>query len=441
MNYNKSNQRALTNADFLCAVIEDSLFGLVGPDGRPALDWLGNQLVAHINNALAMTPKPSDVELKAFIRTCCNAGGLNLVPSINNDWLEQALLFELQCMNPFMRPSASVLVADPNDMAASNLYKIHKVAMLNRKLCLFGEELIDQYKDKTVGQNNDPMTITRLAQANGPNNQPLGPNGTWLGELWWFAQRARSGTFDVPFQESDEYVNNLSNNRWMTLPITDLIKKLDKAQRNPMCPFNKKVHRKRIQDFFAPGSPRVENNERWFLAVNSGANKTQIAPDSTLGAVQRALGLPERCDISGTTTDAVGAAWQVTDRGRDADNRIYVLAAIVSMALLDHHSMDEMGAAVSLTVPKRVINNVRGPYYNPLAYGALVGLLNALKVAGNDFVPNTGMATNNWYSREWLQISGFDSDNVIVWNFNDENWRVWKLFANSWADAYAHSDS
>ena len=270
-------------------------------------------------------------------------------------------------------------------------------------------------------------------------------HGYWLYYIWHQAQCARSGTFDKPCV--------LNADRLKDKTVEKIIEKFDEEQDEPMCPFNKKVHRKR--------SDSTTQNERYLLSIAAGAGKTKVDDDSTLGFVQRALGLPERCDISGTTTDAVGLANAIIDGKvtiQDSDNfnpSIYILCCITSMCLQGHHSLDEMGAAISINVKsepssklaikennekdvKLLFNDLTGykileefsGYYNPLRVFNIVDLLERIGREENygKNLKIEGLTHIEWLSSEWLELSGQYKTNK--WDFSDDNWKKWKVLAS-----------
>lgn len=422
INYEQTAQRAISNAMYLTEVLLANSHNQVHQ--QPETRWIANRLVAWVNNALAIEPNPSSGELKAFVKTCCAPGiGVN-PPQINAGYLNDSLIFDLNSMNPYFRNIAAKLV-EPNELQDSLLYNAHKIAVLNRKLCALAEEIVEKHANDTVMVDGvaQPMTIELLSHIVLADGNEAGDTATDIGIVWYRAQCARSGTFDHPFNRADYGIDN-----YRTTPITQLDKAFAKAQASRMCPFNKKVHRLRMQG--NSGSSQIANNERYLLSIGAGAAKTQIAANSTLGLVERALGLPERCDISGTTTDAVGASWEVSRQGNDCDNRVYILCCMTSMLLLGHHSLDEMGGACSLSVAVPIPPVAPVPCYNPLNPVSLFYVLNALGNVPLQQPAAPNMIAMQWFSNEWLVLSGYDSNNIAAWNFTDDNWRVWKMFAN-----------
>jgi len=87
------------------------------------------------------------------------------------------------------------------------------------------------------------------------------------------------------------------------------------------------------------------NRDDQILTMWSGSHKVPVDTEkSVMGMIERVFNLPERCDISGTTTDAV--AFGVHSEVNNAD--LFVLLNIYGMILSGHHSLCETVAAASL---------------------------------------------------------------------------------------------
>lgn len=86
------------------------------------------------------------------------------------------------------------------------------------------------------------------------------------------------------------------------------------------------------------------------LSVWAGTHKVPVDSErSVLGMVERVFNLPERCDISGTTTDAVGyGVYKENLPGTPANPDLFVFLNIYGMIISAHHSLFETCAGASL---------------------------------------------------------------------------------------------
>lgn len=428
INHFKSSSRAISNANYLVAFFKDNADKTVPVDGveTKLLDIIIKKLTASLNNALALVLPPEgdefdrqpakiskikEKELENFVYACCSVDDLSKNYFVSTNKVKLEVKFAIDCTNPFFRNAASELIEEGEEIHRTTLFKCYEIGMLNRKLAVLGEVFQKRRPDSVLFPVPVPVPE--------PNPEPLPiaqGDEKYLLMLWFKAQRARSGTFGTPYRPEDHEI--------LGKPTKELAALFEKAQKRPMCPFNTDVHRRRKDS--------EDQNERYLLGIGAGANQKKPSDDSTLGLVEKALGLPERCDISGTTTDAVGVAKLLCKPRFDGDanfsSKLLVLSCIVSMDLQGHHSLDEMGAALSLSD--------RENYYNPLDPMSLEKLFAPLYAPRGTW-HGIGNASDlkKWLSSEWLVLSGYDrivgdAENIAPWEFTDDNWRVWKMFAN-----------
>ncbi len=408
-----AQKRWVTNAMFLC----ESLTAIKGPGV-----YQDNALTKYLENKCAyiiglfnqeenfgILQKSEDTELQAFYITCKKEGQNQIDPRAVNENIQ----VELLCMSPSARKIASSLVhpytdnkkppqKQAFDVTESLLGLCYKTGYLNRLICLLAEEMAKEKSSYTV----------------------LGEAGAWefkdgskpkttnvLLSIYLNAQRVRSSQFGKAFVPD---------------PVPTTIKTwgeaFKKAQGSHLSPFNKEIHRRRTQKHGV-----ITNKESYLMSSTAGAAFTQLAPDSTLGLVEKALSLPERCDISGTTTDAIGAALTMCVGEYDGLGLYaYIMACMTSMSLSGHHSLSEMGAALSLW------SNVA---YNPLksavVHQTIENLFNVSGEVTQKTIWHDEDNKTNWYSHEWLAFAGTNYKGTLdKWDFTEANWMVWKAFAN-----------
>ena len=428
-NHEKAQRRHVSNAMYLTKLMAKNGWDGSNPSRSAALTRIEDLLFAKVNEGLKQLGKPHEAELREMVTSICTVKA----DDKDNEYYEvdrqarfsELIKFNIACTNPWLRKIAANLVRNPaakQGNSKSNykatetvLFSIYAIGYLNRKLCVICEQLAERDKSKTVAVEDGVL-------AKG-GDKPAADEVLPFLNIWCGAQRVRSSSFDVCFVVEDSDGTT----------IAQLMGKFSSAQRGPMCPFNKAVHRQREQGSL------VANNERFMLSIGAGGAKTAIAKTSTLGLVQRALGLPERCDISGTTTDAVGAAIMLREehvrkKEKDPINpHLFVLANIVSMCLQGHHSLSEMIGAASLWSSE---------YYNPLYVWGSDRVINGIqdhkmnKCRGQETkILDVDRDEAVWLLQENFAISGageLEQGESSTWDFSDENWRVWKMFANVW---------
>lgn len=131
-------------------------------------------------------------------------------------------------------------------------------------------------------------------------------------------------------------------------------------------PFSKQIHRLRK-------SPENNPSDAHLLGIDAGAHINAITQESTLGKIRQRLGLPLRCDISGTTVDAMGFCDTFIEKDQRGNNNVkrmvYLVSCMLSMCLTGHHSLDEMALALSLDVKEEAAK------YDPCNPASVIELL------------------------------------------------------------------
>ena len=183
--------------------------------------------------------------------------------------------------------------------------------------------------------------------------------------------------------------------------FADLIGEVNAGQNQTLADISTFMRALQNQEAFSKTTNRVRVKRRDILDQMPGVGGTQwyIPPDDVLGTIDRALGYYEMGDISGTTTDSVGAiavlsAIQGNDIGSlnaikasvaSLVNTGLAFAVFASMVIQQHHSLPECMMALNL-MPRDLgvdepgqqaqglINQVYSPY---LTNANFVGL-NAL---------------------------------------------------------------
>lgn len=431
-----SQKRWISNAMLLVDTLDSLKNVTISGTDNPAfttegaLDAIITKMVEILTSNIDIISNSEDAEIQEFYLTCKNDEDL----TISNEKIQKYIEMQTNCLGYYSRKISSKLIKHTNNNGVITKKPLHesllglalKTNYLNRIICIAAEELAEEKEAHFVGGDGNNWTFKEnIADV----NESIVNDKKILLNIYINAQRVRSSNFGNCFNE-DITGKSLKN-------VSGIFKK---AQAKDDCPFNKKVHRRRQQ---TPGT--ASNPESYFLSVGAGGSITNIDSESTLGLVQRALKLPERCDISGTTTDAIGAALTLCNKvdtfgphTKGSAPIIYVLSCITAMCLLGHHSLSEMGAAASLWSLNK---------YNPLKSTAFIHVIYRLKRLDNTrptsqindgrrqirrILKNIDETSNQgWHSQVWLSLAGKEYENVIdSWEFNDSNWRTWKAFAS-----------
>ncbi|MEM9455021.1 MAG: hypothetical protein AAGF11_12645 [Myxococcota bacterium] len=199
-------------------------------------------------------------------------------------------------------------------------------------------------------------------------------------------------------------------------PTTATVNTLDQIRKLVHIPFSVTFHRKR--------QPATEGHLDPVLALDAGAHYKNPTDRSTLGGIRKEYDLPNRCDISGTTTDAVGYSL-VCYRQEDGEHvkrehtRTYhVLSCITTMCLSGHHSLDEM--AIALTLADRKNEQTKYNLANPTTIVEVIGNVRGLAEV------KLGDVKKKYYKNKMIGILP-KLKNVTI-EATDETWveRAWK---------------
>jgi len=399
--------------------------------------------IINYNDVLDVLEKTKDEELCSFYMACKKDGDNKKIDNEAGGKVNKRIHLEVNCMSPYARKIASKLIheydktgkkkyeAEGYKIEDTLLFAIFKLTYLNRIICALAEEVAKERSDIKVTVKNglirkvnakEEVAFTALEK---------------IISIYVYAQRIRCCSFGDRYQLVD---NDPTVEKEFTLK--ELKEKFEKEQKEKDCPFNKDWHRRREK---GSRMGAIINDEAYLLSIGSGRSITNIQSDSTLGLVQRVLGLPERCDISGTTTDAIGAALALygDQKFDDSEQTIlkpsfrqdYILACIISMCLSGHHSLSEMGAAISLWSSKN---------YNPLDPESVISCLDTFYNRDGKTPDNSTFVKRNVDGDEhiisnsaksiWLSLVGskYEKEEYKdLWEFNDKNWYVWKAFAEA----------
>ena len=412
-------QRWLANATFLCQLVDANNSQANPMRISIVIDQAITQL---LQDCAAFTRSSADLmhehELQDYIKEV--RGGdpvINGQPGAQGNWsptpderyLNKQILFEMESLSPLAQKVAQILnrnqpesiqvqVNDGGNLVAqqvsdSLLFKMLKLAYLNRKVAMMAENVFsDNHQLAGPADLQNPLFL--VFDAN---------------------QRVRCATFSTPFSRSlaMDYVDK---------PFSGLKAAYAKIQNEENRPFSKQVHRRR-----RPRADKVEDYhpESKTLALNAGAALFQPLPnESTLGYIESLLGLPERSDISGTNTDAVGFANTLNyDNVPEGINikryrSRYLLTTMTTMSLVGHHSLSETAAAASLWSSAN---------YKPFDPASVINVLsNLYNLDGNPIVAaDEVLASNNddvtWIRNKWeaLKLDRMTPDDL---EFNDGLW-------------------
>ncbi|MCP3923905.1 MAG: hypothetical protein GY714_15105 [Desulfobacterales bacterium] len=233
-------------------------------------------------------------------------------------------------LSAYARKTVTRLTRDKNGdkvklLKNTELYKIFKIGYLNRKLCIPPE---------SIAKITDPNVFTGINQKiKNLATNTLKPRISWFGVP----------NIDFDMNSAAAYKNE-----------RDKLKNRD-GKNALITPFTENCHRVRTN---------IDNKYRHpdsnLLSLDAGALGKTPTEKSTLGKLRSLLGLPLRCDISGTTTDAVGFAktlYEINGEGKK-NQALHILCCMLSMCLSGHHSLDEIGVALSLSATNK--------FYDPL---------------------------------------------------------------------------
>jgi hypothetical protein len=345
----------------------------------------------------------------------------------NNNFIDEEIAFiiaslpnrihkiGLQMDQPLVPP---VPAAAPIAANQTLLFRIQKLGYLNRKVCAIAENLDKGGNFSGVGGNQLIPDINTL-------------NNTTLFQIFNTAQRARCSTFDTRATDLTQPVPAAApaNPGVLENYFSGLKGRYKKLASGPQKPFDVDLHRRRGSNL------GVAHPDAQMMAIDGGGLTRVVLPDSTLGRIARELGLPERCDISGTTTDAVGAAAVWAFRAGLVDAvapnlpgtpgdafASYVLACIAAMEFNGHHSLSEMVSAASLWSSEN---------YKPFASNSPIDVLNDMYQPDGITACLGNLADANnwvWIDNKW-QTLRLHTETRIDIEFDDNLWNTMRFVA------------
>ena len=333
-------QRWLSNASFLCNLIAENNKP-TGSTTKPTTSQVCDQAISwQIRMCEEFTRTSADIdenELQDYIKEA--RGGKPVLgngEALDNNWkpidkyLDKQIIFEMECVSPSAQKLTEILnnnltegiqtKENSQDLVTQDItqtlwFKMSKLAYLNRKVCLIAENV---FKD------NEKLDATKIREK--------------LFRLYENAQRVRCSTFSSP------YITKLSP-QYVDKTFGELKKKYTELQISHRTPFSKKQHRQRECRQDDINDTHLETK---ILGLNAGAALFKFKKESTLGCIEHVLGLPERSDISGTNTDAIGFSISFTSNTGFRERALYVLVCMATMSLTGHHSLSETATAASL---------------------------------------------------------------------------------------------
>ncbi len=234
----------------------------------------------------------------------------------SSEKFNEQIEFELKCL-PAQTINLVIPEGEDSKKEKKRLEKILKLSNLTRKIILLWEKICEDERMEKYFSYSDE------------NKNAL--------KLYTFCTRVRSST-----------LNTLA-------PDFEIIFKDSKAttheQARKMAKFYKEWGEKAGAPFYGKRRDRSKGKKQMheddpILSIWAGAHLKQVDPSkSVLGMMEWVFNLPERCDISGTTTDAVGYGL-FSDNIKEPD--LFVFLVIYSMMLSGHHSLFETCTAASL---------------------------------------------------------------------------------------------
>ena len=244
--------------------------------------------------------------------------------------------------------AASHLVGNGNNENGVNtqcsmkkLRFILTIGYLNRKLCLGAEGVVKKKGNWYI--KNNAKKVGEILNDNDKNAMQL-----FLNCLRPRLNYIGAGPHDKnPFKKNEDGEYKIETEYTVKM-LVELFDGLSMDAELDV-PFSKLIHRRR-------GFPGNNPLDSHLLGIDAGAHINAITPESTLGKIRQRL--PLRCDISGTTVDAMGFCDTFIKKGQEGSNNkeermTYLVSCMLSMCLTGHHSLDEMALALSLDVKEK----------------------------------------------------------------------------------------
>ncbi len=398
----KRQQRWIMNAQLLCDLIADkkNLVNVIKICDEADV-WL-KEMTDIFQQEVDPHGNTSDSVLQDYRIEACTAydeeNPGETTWHYNEQSLNRQIIFELGCLSPYAKYISRELECDstlsvdnslanpdskPKDTSQSVIFKMIKLLYLSRRVGIMAKSLPGKTKQDTPQVNK-------------------------LFQLFINLRRARYSTFsireglppaDADYSSVEQYYKGVAN-------------KIDR-------PFNSE-HRQR-----ATGRSSSHSDQQ-LLALHAGASFTTQSAESTLGYIASKIGLPERCDISGTTADIVGAAitWCGGNSEEECQKRAaYVLVCITVMCLMGHHSLAEMATAASLWSK----HNYQ-PFRSNSIWQVISGLCDATGAEPRidahrilNFEQSHGWIEGKWRT---LKLNKNIPDDI---EFNDELWNLMRI--------------
>ena len=402
VNDTKRQQRWIMNAQLLCDLIADkkNLVNVIKVcDGADL--WI-KELTDIFQQQVDPDGNTNDSVLQDYRIEACTAyeeeNPGKTTWHYNERSLNRQITFELGCLSPYakyisrelecdstLNPDNSLANPDskPKDISQSVIFKMIKLLYLSRRVGIMAKSLPGEIKQDAPGVDK-------------------------LFKLFINLRRARYSTFsireglppaDADYSAVEQHYKQVAN-------------KIDR-------PFNSE-HRQR-----ATGRTSSHSDQQ-LLALHAGASFTTQSAESTLGYIASKIGLPERCDISGTTADIVGAAitWCGGSSEEECQKRAaYVLTCITVMCLMGHHSLAEMATAASLWSK----HNYK-PFRSNSIWQVVSGLCDATgaepKIDANNIL--NFEHRHGWIEGKWrtLKLNKNIPDDI---EFNDNLWNLMRI--------------
>ena len=234
--------------------------------------------------------------------------------NFDENLLKKQLEFEILCLPSETRTIAKIPDPDPNNAAYAEWSKIFGIMYMTRKFVAIAEGIC---VDKRMPGFMSPDDIVAY------------------NELWELCIRIRSSTFSSLAPGLDD--------RPAQVKAEDIVKYYETWGEEAGAPFYGN-RRKRLKP------PEQMHRDDPLLSSWAGTHRVPVdTGKSVMGLIEKVFNLPERCDISGTTTDTIGyALWTVDIQTRGTDPDIFTFVNIFAMILSGHHSLFETVSAASL---------------------------------------------------------------------------------------------
>ena len=389
----KSRQRHASNLLWMTAVL-DYFY-------EAETDLLDNTLDRWIGK---LETQLDDSTVKKFLNLTDNPEliGFRKIAYKTTNWLatdydpikmEQQIDFEIKCLPAQTR---NLAIQTPQGQT-SRLNRILTMMFLTRKFTAICEEICDDERMQKYLTQTQAQHYTTL---------------------WTECMRVRSSTFSTlaPLYEID---NNSPSPEEVCKWSADMVKFYKEWGKKAGAPFygNRRYRNKKAVEL---------HRDDPLLSAWAGTHKVPVDSEkSVLGMVERVYNLPERCDISGTTTDAVAYGTYTSANHSLTDPDIFVFLNIYGMMLSAHHSLFETCAGASLWSSRfyapfepmsilNVLGNLRDNKGEPLQQSRyLKTQYNALKtvVATREPISEKEKNIKNayWYVLEsWQEMGGIN---------------------------------